>query len=294
LNAAASVPGSFTYDPTNGAVLATGTNTLSVAFTPADALDYSPAADEVSLVVSPAPLTITAANASRSYGQTNPLFSGTIVGLTNGDLITVSYSCGATPTSPPGTYPIVPSLVDPSDLETNYTVSLTNGTLTVTPLIPPTITSVCPDSGLTNGGTSVTILGTGFATGATVSFGAVPAAAVNVVNSTNLTAVAPPSTLGTVSILLTNADGLGTVVTNAFSYVAPPATVVQVAPPAAATITIAWSATSGQTYQVQFTTNLAQPNWTDLGIVTATNSTATISDTLGASSQRFYRTLWLP
>ena len=109
------MPGSFAYNPTNGAVLNTGTNTLSVIFTPTDTVDYSSVTDSVSLVVSPAPLTVTAANASRAYGQANPVFTGTITGLTNGDNITATYSCSATTNSPVGTYPIVPSLVDPDN-----------------------------------------------------------------------------------------------------------------------------------------------------------------------------------
>jgi len=51
LNASANVPGSYAYNPTNGTVLAAGTNTLSVIFTPADAVDYSNAVGSVSLVV---------------------------------------------------------------------------------------------------------------------------------------------------------------------------------------------------------------------------------------------------
>jgi len=60
------------------------------------------------------------------------------------------------------------------------------------------------------------------------------------------------------------------------------------------TITLAWSATPGQTYQVQYKTSLSQPDWTNLATVTATNSTATVSDALDSSAQRFYRTVWLP
>ncbi len=66
LNATASfagtnVPGTFAYNPTNGTVLNVGTNTLSVLFTPTDSVDYSSVTDSVSLVVSPAPLTVTLA-----------------------------------------------------------------------------------------------------------------------------------------------------------------------------------------------------------------------------------------
>jgi uncharacterized repeat protein (TIGR03803 family) len=55
------------------------------------------------------------------------------------------------------------------------------------------------------------------------------------------------------------------------------------------TLTLTWSAIIGQTYQLQCTTNLSAPKWINLSSVTATNSTATASDTINSSSQRFYR-----
>jgi 6-phosphogluconolactonase (cycloisomerase 2 family) len=93
------------------------------------------------LTVSPTPLSVTAANASRFYGDPNPAFTGTITGIKNGDNITASYSSTATPASAPGTYPIVPALVDPTGKLSNYTVTaLNNGILTVTPA-PLTVTA---------------------------------------------------------------------------------------------------------------------------------------------------------
>jgi len=136
LNATASVPGSFAYSPSFGTVLNAGTNALWVIFTPTDTVDYSSVTDTVSLVVVCAPLTATANNALRAYGATNPAFSGTILGLTNGDNITGAYSCKATRSSPAGSYDITPTLVDPGDRQTNYTVGLVNGTLTVTQAVP--------------------------------------------------------------------------------------------------------------------------------------------------------------
>ena len=131
LDATANVPGTFAYNPNIGAVLNTGTSTLSVIFTPTDTNDFKSATNTVSLVVSPAPLTVTAANFTRPQGVTNPVFTGTIVGLQNSDNITATYSCSATTNSSRGTYPIVPALVDPNNRRTNYTVSLINGTLDV-------------------------------------------------------------------------------------------------------------------------------------------------------------------
>jgi lysophospholipase L1-like esterase len=51
LNATAGIPGSFTYEPSAGAVLAAGSQTLSVTFTPADAVDYPSAQASVTLGV---------------------------------------------------------------------------------------------------------------------------------------------------------------------------------------------------------------------------------------------------
>jgi subtilase family serine protease len=138
LNAAADVLGTYSYAPTNGSVLNTGTNTLSVIFTPADTINYNSVTDTVSLIVTPSPLTITANSTNRLYGQTNKIFNGTVIGVTNGDDITAIFSCIATIASSAGTYPIVPTLVDPNDRRTNYNVSLVNGTLLVgqaTPII---------------------------------------------------------------------------------------------------------------------------------------------------------------
>jgi len=128
LNATANVPGDFTYIPTNSTALNSGTNTLVVVFTPVDNADYATATNTVALIVTPAPLTITASNAARPYESTNPAFGGTIIGLTNGDNFLATYSCSASPDSPAGVYPIVPSLAGAA---TNYTVNLVNGELTI-------------------------------------------------------------------------------------------------------------------------------------------------------------------
>ena len=55
-------------------------------------------------------------------------------------------------------------------------------------IAPPTVSSVAPNSGLATGGTAVTITGTNFAAGATVTFGASAATNVVVVNATTITA----------------------------------------------------------------------------------------------------------
>ena len=152
LNATASVTGTNTYSPAAGTVLGAGTNTLSVVFTPTDRADYASVTGKVSLVVLPASLTVTASNAFRVYGQTNPAFSGTITGLQNADHITATYTTAATSNSPVGIYAITPTLVDPNGRLVNYTVTTNNGVLTVNKATP-TITTMPIATAITYGQT---------------------------------------------------------------------------------------------------------------------------------------------
>ena len=133
LDATATVGGTFVYTPASSTVLNVGTNTLSVVFTPTDTVDYNASTNTVSLVVQPEPLTVTASNVSRIYGQTNPVFGGTLIGVTNGDNITTTFASSSTSNSTVGTYPIIPTLVDPNHRLTNYNVTTNNGTLTIAP-----------------------------------------------------------------------------------------------------------------------------------------------------------------
>ena len=129
-NATAGIPGGFDYNPTNGALLPAGTNVLNVTFTPDDT-NYAATNLSVTLVVMPAPLSVTASNVSRVYGQPNPVFGGMIIGIQNGDDITATYAVSATTNSVVGNYPIVPMLSDPNSRLVNYAVTTNNGTLTV-------------------------------------------------------------------------------------------------------------------------------------------------------------------
>jgi hypothetical protein len=108
--------------------------------------DYNLLLVNGTLTVTPAPLTVTANSATKVYGQPNPTFTGNISGIQNNENITATYSSSATDTSLAGTYPIVPTLMDPDGKLGNYTVILINSTLTITPAtLAVTITS--PPSG---------------------------------------------------------------------------------------------------------------------------------------------------
>jgi plastocyanin len=97
--------------------------------------------------------------------------------------------------------------------------------------VAPTVTGVSPSSGTTAGGIAVTITGTGFAAGATVSFGGSAATGVVVSSATSITATTPAHAAGAVDVVVTNSDGQNGRLAGGFTYNAPappPATVVVV------------------------------------------------------------------
>lgn len=74
----------------------------------------------------------------------------------------------------------------------------------------PTFGSISPGAGLTAGGESVTITGTNFVRGMTVTIGGVAATAVTVVSSTSLTATTPAHAAGRVDVVVTTPAGSAT------------------------------------------------------------------------------------
>jgi hypothetical protein len=96
-------------------------------------------------------------------------------------------------------------------------VAVTNGTFTIT--VPadtiftlaqpaaPTVTAVTPISGLTNGGQSVTITGSGFSAATGVFFGGVAAGSFTINSDTQITARTPANSAGTVDVTVTNPTG---------------------------------------------------------------------------------------
>ncbi len=86
-------------------------------------------------------------------------------------------------------------------------------------IIPPvTVTSVSPAGGSTAGGSAVTINGTGFLTGANVTFGGAAATNVVVVSSIKITAKTPAHALGAVNVTVTNLDATTWTLTNGYLY----------------------------------------------------------------------------
>ncbi|MGA2037309.1 MAG: IPT/TIG domain-containing protein, partial [Acidimicrobiales bacterium] len=71
----------------------------------------------------------------------------------------------------------------------------------------PTVTSISPTSGTTGGGTSVTVTGTNFTGASAVHFGSTAATGGTVKNATQITAVSPPESVGTVNVTVTTPSG---------------------------------------------------------------------------------------
>lgn len=129
--------GALTYSVVSGPatisgsmVTVTGAGTVVLQASQAAAGNYGAGTQNASFVVNLASLTIAANNAARVFGTQNPTFAGTVSGAVNGDTFTESFATTATPASIVGSYTIVPSVTGAHI--GNYSVTPTNGTLTVT------------------------------------------------------------------------------------------------------------------------------------------------------------------
>ena len=145
-------------------------------------------------------------------------------------------------------------------------------TFSATVSTAPTITSVSPKSGSTVGGTAVTITGTNFATGASVTFGSAAATSISVVNNTTISATTPAGTAGAVSVTVT-VNGQNGSLANGFTYVAMP-TVTNVNP--------STGTTSGGTAVTITGTNFVSGATVTFGSASATSVVVVNSTTITA------------
>ena len=99
---------------------------------------------------------------------------------------------------------------DPGTFTITASDEWVSGTIALAPAAcaspAPTITSIDPTSGPTAGGTSVTITGTNFVDGATVTFGGLAAIPVTFVDSTTLIATTAAHVAEVVDVVVTNPD----------------------------------------------------------------------------------------
>jgi uncharacterized repeat protein (TIGR01451 family) len=175
-----------------------------------------------------------------------------------------------------------------------FTISVTNagpdaaGTVIVTNVLPAGLSFVdaTTPQGAVTIADNLVILGLG-----PVYSGEVVAPTVTAVSTSSgwLTSSASVTTL-------TSETNLGNNVTFAPILVSPiRAPSLRVSMGSGGTILLSWDATTGQDYQVQYKTDLTETNWINLGsVVTATNSSVTVSWVIGPDPRRFYRVVTQP
>jgi len=88
----------------------------------------------------------------------------------------------------------------------------------------PSLTSVAPASGPAAGGTAITLTGTNFAAGATVTIGGSAATSVVVASATRITATTPAGTAGARDVRVALAGGQSSTLAGGFTYTAGSAT----------------------------------------------------------------------
>jgi RHS repeat-associated protein len=154
--------------------------------------------------------------------------------------------------------------------------TLTNGFTYVTPAPAPTVSSINPTAGTTAGGTPVTITGTNFQAGATVSLGGVAATGVTVTPPNTITATTGAHAAGPVNVVVTNPDSQSGTLANGFTYVAPAPTVSSINPTS--------GTTAGGTPVTITGSNFQSGATVSLGGVAATGVTVTPPSTINATT----------
>ena len=178
---------------------------------------YSASAPRIT-TVSPSSGAISGGTAITLTGVNLTGATAVTIGGTAATSVVVSSSTSITAVTPAGTTGRADVVVTaPSDsfrLWSGYTYG-TPGTPAV-----PTVTSAAPARGVTTGGQTVVITGTGFTDAEEVTFGGAPAESFVVANDTSITAVTPPGLAGGAEIEVITEGGTGSL-TDSFIYVEP-------------------------------------------------------------------------
>lgn len=192
LNAAASVPGVFTYTPPAGSILKAGANTLGVLFVPTDAIDYKSVTATVPITVNQATPVITwPAPANIYYGT--PL-SSTQLNATANVAGTFTYTPPAGTILGVGTNSLSVAF-NPTDA-VDYTAARASTAIVVQP--GSILTSIQPSSGtLGDPATTITLTGLGFTAQSVAQLNGA-ALATTYISPTSLQAVIPASFFSTV------------------------------------------------------------------------------------------------
>ncbi len=117
----------------SGTPTAAGTTNFTITTTDGLSISYN---TDYSITIAPALLSVSVDSKSFTYAGTYPTLTGTATGYKNGDTATsvglaFATTTPTTNTSTPGTYPITATITS-----TNYTLAITNGTLTINKATP--------------------------------------------------------------------------------------------------------------------------------------------------------------
>ncbi|MEO8380094.1 MAG: IPT/TIG domain-containing protein [Acidobacteriota bacterium] len=200
----ASVAGDYTVVVTTSGCPSAASAVTTVTINPIPSATITAPGSMVSGATSNASVPDAGVGATYVWGITNGTFNGVTTGAT------VNFTAGA---------------VGSVGLSVTVTASgcPNSGTANVTVTAAPpsvTLTQVNPAAGRITGGTPVTLTGTGFLTGVSVTFGGSAATSVVRVNSTTITAVTPAHVAGAVNVVVTNTDTSSATLTNGYTYLA--------------------------------------------------------------------------
>ena len=121
-----SLPGTFSYSPTSGTVLAAGTQTLNATFNPTDTTNFSSVSTYTTIKVNPAGSLLSLGNLSQTY---NSSYEPVTVNASRSGSIVTTYNGSTTVPKLAGTYSVV------ATLSGNYSGTAT-GTLTIAKATP--------------------------------------------------------------------------------------------------------------------------------------------------------------
>jgi len=272
---------------TAGVVSVTVTSALSESASVAAAFTYT---NETTIPTPTTPTQPTGAltvsgvtpNVGTSAGGTTVTVTGTgfqvgaavLFGLlpaTNVTVVGPSQITATTPANSVAVGPVSVTVVNPGGasgaLTSAYTYGATSNQLSVT--------SIAPISGSVNGGTVVTVNGTGLSAVSSVQFGGVPGTSLSVVSDSKVTVVAPARSAGPVAVTVI-AGGSSTTLPNGFVYSTAPAITLTTVTPSSGTTSGGASVTlTGTGFASGMTVAFGGSLGTNVVVVSPTQATVT-------------------
>ena len=259
-------------------------------FTPSDLTTYTNTVTTVTINVQQAPLSITASNLSKTYGQTLT-FAGTefaVSGLVNGDTVTSAAlaSAGAVSNAPVSGSPYlitVTNALGDAGL-TNYNITYNTGRLTVN----PAVLTITADNTNKIVGETLTLSGTAFTASGLQN--------LETVGSVTLTSAGAAAAASAANYsIVPSAPAGGTFTPGNYSDVFVNGTLTVVGLPVLTLSALGqqyvlnFETLEGQTYQLQSRTNLIAPGWVLLGgPIAGTGGPVSVTNPI-AGSQSFFQ-----